>query len=69
VIFIGKEIIELEEPYANYFKILRNASEFVIDLGQPYPENDQAELSTRIITNPTYAKVFLNTIQETIKKY
>jgi len=69
VIFIGLEIIELEERYANYFKILRNAFEVVLDFGQYYPETDQAELCTRIITSPAYAKSLLKTLRESIDQY
>jgi len=50
VIFIGKEIIELEEPYTDYHKILRNDFGFALDLGQCLPVNEQAKLYTRIIT-------------------
>ena len=46
MIFIGWDIGMLERPYSNYFKILNNASEFVLDFGQYYPETDEAELYT-----------------------
>jgi len=69
VIFIGLEIIELEERYANYFKILRNAFEVVLDFGQYYPETDQAALCTRIITSPAYARSLLKTLRESIDQY
>ncbi len=51
-----RENNKLEGQYDNYFKVGHNAYEFVIDFGQYYPENDQAELYTRIITSPCYAK-------------
>ena len=47
---------KLEGRYANYFKVGHNAVEFVLDFGQHYSENDEAELYTRIITGPCYAK-------------
>ncbi len=64
-----RENNKLEGQYANYFKVGHNAYEFVIDFGQYYPETDQAELYTRIITSPAYAKVLLETLQKSIKRY
>jgi hypothetical protein len=59
----------LEGRYANYFKVGYNAYEFVIDFGQYYPENDQAELCLRIITSPTYAKALLKTLEDSLDQY
>jgi len=59
----------LEGRYANYFKVGHNAFEFVIDFGQYYPESEEAELFTRIITSPAYAKVLLETLMKSIKQY
>ena len=64
-----QEINNIEGRYANYFKVGHNAYEFVIDFGQYYPENDQAELYTRIITSPAYAKAFLKTLKNSIELY
>ena len=52
MIFIGWDIGVLEGQYANYFKILHNTFEFVPDSDQYYPEIEEAELYTRIITSP-----------------
>ena len=59
----------IEGKYANYFEVGHNAYEFIFDFGQHYSENDEAELCTRIITSPTYAKVFLNILEVSIKQY
>lgn len=59
----------LEGRYANYFKVGHNAYEFFIDFGQYTAENEQAELYTRIITSPIYAKAFLNILLESIKQH
>jgi hypothetical protein len=59
----------LEGKYANFFKVGHNAFEFVIEFGQYYPENDQAELYTRIVTSPMYAKTLLQILSEAIDKY
>ena len=64
-----RENNKLEGQYANYFKVGHNAYEFVIDFGQYYPETDQAELYTRIITSPAYAKSLLETLRESIERY
>jgi hypothetical protein len=61
--------LQLEGRYANYFKVGHNALEFVLDFGQYYPENDQAELYTRIITSPAYAKEFFKTLKLSIEEY
>jgi hypothetical protein len=60
---------QLEGKYANYFAVGYNAHEFIFDFGQNYSENDQAELFARIVTNPAYAKAFLETFQNSISQY
>ncbi|MCD4693135.1 MAG: DUF3467 domain-containing protein [Calditrichales bacterium] len=60
---------KLEGQYANYFKVGHNAYEFVIDFGQSYPGTEEAELYTRIITSPAYAKSLIETLGESIKQY
>jgi len=60
---------KLEGKYANYVAVGYNAYEFVIDFGQHYSANDQAELCTRIITSPVYAKAFLKTLKDSIVRY
>ena len=46
-----------EAPYADYFKILHNASEFVLYFGHNFPENEEAEQYIKIITNPISIKI------------
>jgi hypothetical protein len=60
---------KLEGKYANYFKVGHNAFEFVLEFGQYYPEIEEAELYTRIITSPRYAKELLTTLQESIEHH
>jgi hypothetical protein len=60
---------KLEGKYANYFEVGHNAYEFVIDFGQYYSESEEAELSTRIITSPVYAKIFLKILAQSIEQY
>ncbi len=59
----------LEGRYANYFKVGCNAYEFVIDFGQLYSEDDKAEIYSRIITSPAYAKALISTLQDAINQY
>lgn len=58
-----------EGRYANYFKVGHNAVEFLLDFGQFYPESERAQLHTRIITNPIYAKALFETLGESIARY
>jgi hypothetical protein len=60
---------KLEARYANYFKVGHNAVEFIIDFGQCYPEIEKAELYTRIVTSPVYAKALLEILQDSISRY
>lgn len=55
--------------YPNYFKIGHNNFEFVLDIDQLSPESEEAELYTRVITNPKYAKALLETLKESIEQY
>ena len=59
----------LEGKYANYFAVGHNAHEFIIDFGQNYSETDQAELHTRIITGPSYAKALFELFHQSIGEY
>jgi Protein of unknown function (DUF3467) len=60
---------DLEGRYANYFKVGYNAFEFVLDFGQYYTEDEGAQLHTRIVTGPSYAKALLEFLQDCIDKY
>jgi hypothetical protein len=59
----------LEGRYANYFKVGHNAFEFVLDFGQYYPESNKAEMYTRIITSPVYAKRLMKTLKDAIGQH
>ena len=54
--------------YANYFEVGHTAFEFVIEFGDTYA-NSGGSCHTRIVTSPTYAKVFLDTIRDSIAQY
>lgn len=59
----------IDGRYANYLCIGHNAYEFVLDFGQLFPESEDFEPHTRIITGPAYAKGFLATLREAIQGY
>ena len=48
---------KVERRYPNYFECLLNTDQF-------YPENEHAELHTRIVTSPIHANALLETIQK-----
>jgi Protein of unknown function (DUF3467) len=58
-----------EGRYANYFEVGHNAFEFLLDFGQFYPGNEEPLMHTRVITSPTYAKAFLDTVRDSIAQY
>ncbi len=58
-----------EGRYANYFQVGHNAFEFLLGFGQFYPETEKAQLHTRIITSPIYAKALLEIIRESLDQY
>jgi hypothetical protein len=64
-----QEASRLTGQYANYYQVGHNAFEFVLDFGQYYPENGEAQFHTRIISNPVYIKALLQTIGESIERY
>ena len=56
--------------YSNFFKVGFNAYEFVFEFGQYFPEHgNKAEIFSRIVTGPTYAKAILNILAESIEHY
>lgn len=60
---------QLEGRYANYFEVGHNAVEFLFEFGQCYTESERAQLHTRIITSPVYAKALLETLRESMDRY
>ena len=59
----------LEGRYANHFQVGYNAFEFLLEFGQSYLEDKQAQLHTRIVTTPVYAKDLLTILQGAIARY
>ncbi len=68
----GQDLPNISPPegrYANYFKVGHNAFEFLLDLGQFYPESAEPQIHTRIITSPIYAKALSGILRESIEQY
>jgi hypothetical protein len=63
------EVNRLEGKYANYFEVGRNAFEFILDFGQFYSEDQEANLHTRIVTSPAYAKALLDILRESLGEH
>ena len=59
----------LEGRYANYFELGFTAFEFLLDFGQFDEDSESAIRHTRIVTNPTSAKVFLKMLLEAVAEY
>lgn len=68
---LNNDKCHVEGRYANYFRIGQNAFEFVLEFIQLYSSNNNKEehLHTRIITSPSYAKIFLEMLQKSIENY
>jgi Protein of unknown function (DUF3467) len=71
--YVESEILTSTDPiearYANFFRVGHNSTEFVLEFGQVYSDSDIEVLHTRIVTNPTYARVFLAILSESVEKY
>jgi hypothetical protein len=59
----------LEGKYANFFAIGYNAFEFVLDFGQNYTETEDAELYTRVILAPAFARALHESLKDSIHSY
>jgi hypothetical protein len=52
--------------YANSFSVGYNASEFVVDFGQYFPDQGEQSPHTRIVTSPIYARALLDVLHEAV---
>lgn len=57
-----------EGRYANNLRIGHNALEFILEFGQAY-EGDPPVMHTRIVTHPSYAKLFAQLLAESVKEH
>jgi hypothetical protein len=58
-----------EARYANYFELLHNEAEFILDFGQLHLGDKHLRFHTRIVTAPAYAKALLAMLQNSIEQY
>lgn len=59
----------LKGQYANYCRVGQNATEFVIDFGQRYAEEESPIFHTRIVTTPIHMKAILSAFEEAVAQY
>jgi len=58
-----------DEVYSNLQIINFSPAEFILDFARFSPGLTKAKIHARIIVNPTTAKVLLNNLENSIKKY
>jgi hypothetical protein len=60
---------EMEGRYANFFRVGRNAFEFIVDFGQFYPGPKKGSFHTRIVMSPHYAKALVEMLGESVSQH
>jgi hypothetical protein len=55
--------------YANYFELLYNKAEFILDFSQLHLGDKHLRFHTRIVTAPAYAKALLAILSNSIEQY
>jgi hypothetical protein len=58
-----------EARYANYFELLYNEAEFILDFSQLHLGDKHLRFHTRIVTAPAYAKALLAMLRNSIEQY
>jgi hypothetical protein len=67
---VYKQMQRVPASYANYLQVGENQFEFVLEFGTHYPDKlSEAEIHTRLITNPHYAKLFSELLSEAIRQH
>jgi Protein of unknown function (DUF3467) len=61
--------VVLQGRYANFFRVGYNAFEVLIDFGQLYAGSEDAQVHTRIVTSPAYAKALSQTLVRSLRDY
>lgn len=59
----------VEAKYANYLEVGHNPFEFRLDFGQQEGDEPEPHLHSRIITNPVYAKAFVDLLRDAVASY
>jgi hypothetical protein len=55
--------------YANFFSLLQDQNEFILDFGLMMPTTGSARIGARIIIHPRIAKQLLRVLQQAVQKY
>ena len=58
-----------EGTYANLALIAYSPSEIILDFARIMPGMKSGKVFSRVIMTPAHAKLFLNTLQENVKKF
>ena len=58
-----------EARYANYFEVGHNAFEFIFDFGQYYPDTECAQMHSRLVMGPVYAKLLADLLKGAIQRF
>ncbi len=59
----------VEAKYANYLEVGHNPFEFRLDFGQHDEDEPGPHVHSRIITNPVYAKAFVDLLRNAVASY
>jgi hypothetical protein len=55
--------------YANVFRVGFNAFEMVVEFGEQFADGEQAQMHTRVITNPVFARGLAESLNEALSRY
>lgn len=58
-----------EGKYANCLDVGHNIFEFYVDFGQYDPKSGKAQIHTRIVTSPAYAKMMGETLCSSVEEF
>lgn len=55
--------------YANVFRVGFNAFEMVVEFGEQFTDGEQAQMHTRVITNPVFARGLAESLNDALARY
>ncbi|HVW86799.1 MAG TPA: DUF3467 domain-containing protein [Bryobacteraceae bacterium] len=58
-----------EARYFNSFQIGHNAFEFVFEFGQAYPDTENPQIHTRLVTGPAHARELFELLGQAVEEY
>lgn len=60
---------DLEAIYSNFALITFSPSEFIIDFARVLPNTPKSRVNARMLMTPMHAKLLLNALADSIRKY